>query len=86
MLTPRFITPFEILQKVGQMAYQLALLPSLQGIHEVFHVSNLSKYVHDPNHIIGYEPFQIKENLAFVEEPVRILERRENKLRNKTVP
>ena len=44
-LTPRFIRPFEILQRVGPVAYRLALPSSLQGIHDVFHVSNLHRYV-----------------------------------------
>ena len=71
---------------MGLVAYRLALPPSLQGIHEVFHVSNLCKYVHDLGHIIRYEPLQIKKNLTFVEELIRTLERRERKLRNKTIP
>ena len=66
--------------------YRLALPPSLQCILDVFHVFNLRKYVHDPDHIIRYEPLQIKKNLTFVEELIRILERKERKLRNKTIP
>ena len=55
-LTPRFIGPFEILQRVGPVAYHLALPPSLQGSHDVFHVSNMCRYVPDPSHVIQYEP------------------------------
>jgi len=44
-LNPRFISPFEILKRVGEVAYRLALPPSLGGVHEVFHVSQLRKYV-----------------------------------------
>jgi len=51
-LSPRFIGPFEILQKVGSVAYQLALPPSLQGIHDVFHVSKLRKFIPNPDHVI----------------------------------
>jgi len=65
------------------VAYRLALPPSLQGIQEVFHVCNLCKYVHGPDHIIHYEPVQIKENLTITEEPICILERRERRVRNK---
>ena len=68
------------------MAYQLDLPPSLQGIHKLFYVSNLHKYVHAPDHIFRYEPPQIKENLTFVEELVYILERKKSNLRNKTTP
>ena len=55
-LTPRYIGPFEILQKISPVAYRLALRPTLQGIHDVFHVSNLCQYIPDPGHIITYEP------------------------------
>jgi len=58
-LTPRFIKPFEILQRIGPVAYCLALPLSLQGIHHVFHVSNLHRYVPDPSHVIQYEPLQL---------------------------
>ena len=51
-LTPRFIGPFEILQRVGLVAYQVALSPSLSNLHSVFHVSQLRKYVHDPSHVV----------------------------------
>ena len=60
--------------------------PSLQGIHDVFHVSNLRKYVSDPDHVIRHEPLQVKENLTYVEEPIRILEKAEKKLRNRSIP
>ena len=53
-LSPRFIGPFEIVQRVGECAYHLALSPSLSGIHDVFHVSMLKKYIIDPSHIIDY--------------------------------
>ena len=49
-LMPRYIRPFEILERVGTIAYRLALLPSLSGVYEVFHVSMLRKYTPDPTH------------------------------------
>jgi len=52
----------------------------------VFHVSNLRQYIPDPDHVIQYKPLQLKENLTYVVEPVRILERKERTLRNKTIP
>jgi len=85
-LSPRFIGPFEVLQKVGSVAYQLALPPSLQSIHDVFHVYRLRKYVPDPDHVIRYEPLQVKENLTYVEEPIRILEKTRRKLKNRSIP
>ena len=79
-MSSRFVGPFEFLQRVGSVAYQLAVPPLLQGIHDVFHVSSLQKYVSDSDHVIQYEPLQVKENLTYMEEPIRILERPEKKL------
>jgi len=84
-LTSRYIGPFEILQKVRPVAYCLALPSTLQGIHDVFHVSNLRRHMPDPDHIMLYEPLQLKENLTYVEEPVKILERMDRTLRNRTI-
>ena len=53
-LSPRFIGPFEILERVGKLAYRLALLPSMSGVHEVFHVSMLRKYIPDPAHDVDW--------------------------------
>ena len=50
--SPRFIEPFEILERVGPVTYQFSIPPSLQGIHDVFHISNLEKYIFDPHHVI----------------------------------
>ena len=73
-LTSRHIRPFEILQRVGPVAYRLALPSTLQGIQDVFHVSNLRRYIPDPAHVISHKPLQLKKNLTYIEEPVRILE------------
>ena len=51
-LSSRFIGPFEILERIGIVAYQLALPPSMSGVHEVFHVSMLQKYAPDPAHVV----------------------------------
>nr|KYP54958.1 Transposon Ty3-G Gag-Pol polyprotein [Cajanus cajan] len=51
-LTPRFVGPHQIIQRVGPVAYRLALPPSLSKLHDVFHVSQLRKYVHDPSHVV----------------------------------
>ena len=53
-LSPRFIGPFEILERIGTVAYRLALPPSMSGFHEVFHVSMLRKYTPDPAHMVGW--------------------------------
>jgi len=85
-LTPRYIGPFEILQKLGPVAYRLALPPMLQGIHDVFHVSQLRRYIPDPEHVISYEPLQLKENLTYMEEPIQIIDRKDRVLRNRVIP
>ena len=51
-LAPRYIRPFEILERMGTIAYRLALSLSLSGVHEVFHISMLRKYTPDPAHIV----------------------------------
>ena len=52
-LLPRFTRPFEILERIGVVAYRLALQPSMSGVHEVFHVSMLRKYTPDPAHVVN---------------------------------
>ena len=51
-LSPRFIGPFKILERIDMVAYRLALPPSLSSVHEVFHVSMLRKYTPDPAHVV----------------------------------
>ena len=51
-LSPRFIGPLEILERIGTIAYRLALPPNMTGVHEVFHVSMLQKYTPDPAHVV----------------------------------
>ncbi|KAA0043069.1 pol protein [Cucumis melo var. makuwa] len=74
-LSPRFVGPFEILERIGPVAYRLALPPSLSTVHDVFHVSMLRKYVSDPSHVVDYEPLEIDENLSYTEQPVEVLAR-----------
>ncbi|KAL0551996.1 hypothetical protein IC582_011089 [Cucumis melo] len=85
-LSPRFVGPFEILERIGPVAYRLALPPSLSTVHNVFHVSMLRKYVPDPSHVVDYEPLEIDENLSYVEQPVEVLAREVKTLRNKRIP
>ncbi|KAL4013871.1 hypothetical protein IC575_026056 [Cucumis melo] len=85
-LSPRFVGPFEILERIGPVAYRLALPPSLSAVHDVFHVSMLRRYVADPTHIVDFEPLQVSENLSYEEQPVEILAREIKKLRSRDIP
>ncbi|XP_057487534.1 uncharacterized protein LOC130773607 [Actinidia eriantha] len=76
-LNPRYI---------GPVAYRLALPPELANVHNVFHISMLKKYVFDPSHVIEYQPLEIREDLSYVEQPIQILDQRDQVLRNKVIP
>lgn len=84
-LRPRYIGPFEIFDKVGNVAYRLALPPELSAVHNVFHVSMIKKYVHDPNHVISYQTLEVQKDLSYEESPIKILDRKVHKLRNKEI-
>ena len=84
-LSPRFIGPFEILSRVGEVAYKLALPPSLSAVHPVFHVSMLRKYIPDESHVISLDSVELGQDLTFEEEPIAILDRKIRKLRTKEI-
>ena len=73
-LSPKFIGPFKIVQRIGECAYRLALPPSLSRVHDVFHVSMLRKYIIDPSHVLDYSGLQLDNCLTLEEYSVRILE------------
>ena len=76
-LAPRYIGPFKVLERVGTVAYQLVLPPSLSGVHEVFHVSMLRKYTSDPAHVVDWGEITIDIDGTFEEGLVRILDSRD---------
>jgi hypothetical protein len=84
-LAPRFIGPFKILEKRGEVAYQLELPPQLSDVHDVFHVSQLKKCLHVPEEQIPMEDLDAKGDLSYQEHPVRILETFERVMRNKRI-
>ena len=76
-LAPRYIMPFEVLERVGTVAYQLALPLSLSSVHEVFHVSMLWKYTPDPAHVVDWGGIIVDTNGTFEEGPASILDSRD---------
>ncbi|GJX64328.1 putative reverse transcriptase domain-containing protein [Tanacetum coccineum] len=84
-LSPRFIGPFKILKKVGEVAYTLELPEEMRGIHNNFHVSYLRKCLSDESSIITLDDVEINPELTFQEEPVVILGRKSRQLRNKEI-
>ncbi|XP_073031222.1 uncharacterized protein [Primulina eburnea] len=84
-LSPRYIGPFEILDKIGEIAYRLALPPDLDRVHSVYHVSMLRKYLSNPSHVLRHEALDLCPNLSYEEVPVQIIDRKVNVLRNKEI-
>ncbi|XP_070008255.1 uncharacterized protein [Nicotiana sylvestris] len=74
-LNPRFIRPFEILDRVGDVSYRLPLPPSLSAVHPIFHVSMLQNYHGEPFHVLDFSTVQLDKDLSYEEEPIAILDR-----------
>ena len=85
-LSPRFIGPCEILERVRPIAYRLALPPELAKLNDVFHVSMLQRYRSDPSHKLPIQDIQVQEDFTFEEEPKAILDREIKQLRKKKFP
>ena len=85
-LSPRFIGPYEVIQKVGPVAYKLALPPDLEKIHNVFYVSMLRRYRSDPSHVVSLETIELRPDLMYEEEPIEVLVHEVKELRNKKIP
>nr|GEV02482.1 putative reverse transcriptase domain-containing protein [Tanacetum cinerariifolium] len=84
-LTPRFVGPFEIIEKVGLVAYRLDLPKELNDVHDTFHVSNLKKYLADPTLQVSLDEIRVDAKLNFMEEHVEILEREFKKLKQSRI-
>ncbi|GJW87074.1 putative reverse transcriptase domain-containing protein [Tanacetum coccineum] len=74
-LAPRYVGPFEILERIGPVAYQLRLPEELSGVHDTFHVSNLKKCLADASLHVPLNEIKVDKTLCFIEEPVEILDR-----------
>ncbi|KAG8503372.1 hypothetical protein CXB51_001418 [Gossypium anomalum] len=85
-LSPRFIGPYQVLKRVGPVAYQLELPPELDRIHDVFHVSMLRRYRSNPTHVMPVAEIEVQTDLTFEKESMQILDREVKVLRRKSVP
>ena len=85
-LSSRYIGPYEVLERIGKVAYRLALPDRLSGVHPVFHVSMLRKYIPDVSHVLKVDEVELQPNLSYEEVPVRIMDHQVRKLRTKEIP
>ena len=85
-INPRYVGPFEIIERIGKVAYKLALSPKLSSVHNVFHVSMLNKYVPNPSYVLTQYTIEVQEDLTYKEKPMKILDRQDKIMRNKIIP
>lgn len=84
-LSPRYIGPYQIVRRIGKVAYELDLPSDLEAVHPVFHVSMLRKCIGDPSRVFPVDDIQVTEELSYEEKPVAILDRQVRRLRTKDV-
>ncbi|GJX07154.1 putative reverse transcriptase domain-containing protein [Tanacetum coccineum] len=85
-LAPRFVGPFEILERIGPVAYRLKLPEELSGVHDTFHVSNLKKCLADASLRVPLDEIKVDKTLRFVEKPVEIMDREVKRLKHSRIP
>ena len=85
MLSPRYIGPYEILQRVGELSNELALLAELVSVHLIFYVSVLKKCLSDTTSILLVEGLGFDEDLSYEDSPIEILDKQVKRLRNKKI-
>ncbi|XP_050915605.1 uncharacterized protein LOC127130680 [Lathyrus oleraceus] len=84
-LTLCFIGLYQILQRIGEVTYQIALLPLLSNLHDVFHVSHLRRCISNPSHVIQVDDVQVGDNLTVDVSPVRIEDREVKQMHGKEI-
>ena len=84
-LSPRYIGPYQVIRRVGKVAYELDLPANLGAVHPVFHVSMLRKCIGDPSRVFPADDVQVTEKLSYEEQPIAILDRQIRRLRTKDV-
>jgi hypothetical protein len=84
-LSPHYIGPFPILEKCGKVAYKLELPPSLAGVHDIFHVSQLNKCLKAPVDVILSKVAPLETDLTYPEHPIKILNQKSRVTRRKTI-
>jgi len=85
-LSPRYIGPFDIIVRVGEVAYRIALPLTLDGVHDVFHISQLRKYVRDDQYILDYSDLRLNRDLSYGAQLIRIIDKKKKVLKNKAIP
>jgi hypothetical protein len=84
-LAPHYIKPFPILEKCGTVAYKLDLPPSLAGVHDIFHVSQLKKCLKAPMDVVLPEVTPLKADLSYPEHPIKVLNQKDRVMRHKII-
>ena len=77
--------PYQIIQCRGPVAYEIVLSPQLSNLHNVFHVSQLRKYIPDPSHVLESDDVQVRENLTYETSPIRVADFKIKELRGKSI-